>query len=146
MENRKLLGPSSLGGDARCMEEFVGRVGRKSSFTRAQILRCSMELLLIILLAATSVVLLTESSQRNQVLDSHAFRAGSDYNHFVPHGIDAKLAKVVYGISTDVQNRCQLKGGPETIRPRCLPGHSRGFPRSWNVESDTRVLADALPW
>ncbi|GJD02388.1 hypothetical protein ColKHC_11213 [Colletotrichum higginsianum] len=82
-----------------------------------------MELLLIILLAATFAVLLRESSQRNQVLDPHVFRAGSDYNHFVPHGIDAKLAKVV----ADVSSRGVPKpSGPDAYQVTAEAFHDLG--------------------
>jgi hypothetical protein len=90
MEGNKLLGRNSSSDDDTGNGIYTGRLDRKSarepSFSRFRIFRCCLEVLLIVCLLGTIGLLLRNDTRKASAGSWQVWPAGSDYNHFVPHG------------------------------------------------------------
>jgi hypothetical protein len=90
MEDNKLLGRTSSSDDDTEDAIFTGRLNRTSNhetcFSRIQIFRCCLEVILIVCLLGTTGLILRNDTSKAGACGNQVWPAGSDYNHFVPHG------------------------------------------------------------
>jgi hypothetical protein len=89
MEGNKLLGRTSSSDDDTENGIYTGRLdrnARESSFSRFQIFRCCLEVILIVCLLGTTGLILRNDTSKAGAGNWQVWPAGSDYNHFVPHG------------------------------------------------------------
>lgn len=90
MEENKLLGRTSSSDDDAEDTTFASRIRRISNretfFSRMQIFRCCLEIILIVCLLGTTGIILKNDTSKAGACNSQVWPAGSDYNHFVPHG------------------------------------------------------------
>lgn len=56
---------------------------RKTVMSRCELFRCCLDIILILCLLGTTAAILKKDAGRH---DKTVWPAGSDYNHFVPHG------------------------------------------------------------
>ncbi|PQE16815.1 2OG-Fe(II) oxygenase protein [Rutstroemia sp. NJR-2017a BBW] len=94
MEGNKLLGRNSSSDDDTENGIYTGRLDRKSarepSFSRFQIFRCCLEVILIVCLLGTIGLLLRNDTRKAGAGSWQVWPAGSDYNHFVPHDVSSR--------------------------------------------------------
>ncbi|TGO10000.1 hypothetical protein BTUL_0147g00040 [Botrytis tulipae] len=94
MEENKLLGRTSSSDDDAEDTTFASRIKRISNretfFSRVQIFRCCLEVILIVCLLGTTALILRNDTSKAGACDNQVWPAGSDYNHFVPHDVSLR--------------------------------------------------------